>query len=245
MSVHRIVLSLTLLLVPLAAYAVDISEIDLASVKGPDVVNIFLPQMKGWEHEFAYEDEHVKSVLEQDTTMAFRYMKDGDRSKVVWVSIQISKGKHVWEDSLLYAPAKRGQPQATVIEHKDVTLNADPQISAKFFVYQRPNSTATEAVLYWFEKVEFKIGNSFEERNVLVSLWQDASSLKKAGFVNDVANTGEIERFYLSFALPIAEHWQQIGREEVQTAVNPLWFLFLAAPALYFGIRTMKVRQNR
>jgi hypothetical protein len=41
------------------------SNIDPSLLTGEDAVNIFLPDIEGWEKEFAYEDEYVKKQLNQ------------------------------------------------------------------------------------------------------------------------------------------------------------------------------------
>ncbi len=113
------------------------SQIDLTSIEGDEAVVIFLPMISNWKKEFSFEDKYVKSELQQDATMAFRYTNEKDSSRVIWVAIQISKGRHMWEDSLLKEPAKRGEPGANVIEHKDLMLIEEPITNAKLFIFQR------------------------------------------------------------------------------------------------------------
>ena len=218
------------------------SQIDLISIEGDEAVVIFLPMISNWTKEFSFEDKYVKSELQQDATMAFRYTNEKDSSRVIWVAIQISRGRHMWEDSLLKEPAKRGEPGANVIEHKDLMLIEEPITNAKLFIFQRHASAQPEAILYWFVTAEFKIGELTEERNVLISLWQYTTSLENSGLISDEANAEEIEELYISFAKPIANHWKKIAEKEESTLNydSPyLWFLAAVPLPAYFALRAL------
>ncbi len=234
------VLLLLTLSIAVSDFSYNTGEIELKSLKGSEAADILLPKISGWKQEYVFEDRYVKSVLQQDATMAFRYLNENDSSKVMWVSIQISKGTHVWEDSLVYEPTIRGEQKANVIEDKDVIVLENPSTKGRLFVYQRPNSTHTEAVLYWFEKSQFKVGSSLEDRNVLISLWNYEESLVRSGLIHNKDAVDQIEKFYISFAKPIAIHWTKIAREGdyVDGVFNPFtMLLLLIGPIIYFVIR--------
>ncbi len=188
--------------------ALLLSNIDPNILTGEEAADIFLPDIEGWKKEFAYEDEYVKEQLNQDLTMAFVY-RNG--SKTMYVSIQISKDIHLWEDSLLYEPERANEPKAKVVEYKEVTIMDEPLIKGRLFIFIRPNSTLEEAVLYWFEDSRFKIGNAIEDRHVLISLWNYVATLKRHGIIN---NDTDIEA-YLSFAKPIALHWDDMTNSTI------------------------------
>lgn len=177
-----------------------LSEIDPNLLSGEEAMSIFLPDIEGWEKRFAFEDDYVKEQLNQDLTMAFTYRNN---DTMIYVGVQISKSVHVWEDSLL----KEQGPKAKIIESRDITILDDPFIKGRLLIFIRPNSTQEEAVLYWFEDSKFKIGSSIEDRYVLISLWNYVKSLKDQGLIN---NTVDIEEAYLSFARPIALHWEDL-----------------------------------
>ena len=199
-----------------------LSAIDPSILSGEEAKDIFLPDIQGWDKEFAYEDKYVKEQLGQDLTMAFTY-RNG--SKVMYVSIQISKNLHLWEDSLLYEPERSNKPKAEVIEYREVTINQ--ALKGRWFVFIRPNSTMEEAVLYWLENSKFKIGSSIEDRFVLISLWNYPKVLREQGFDN-------IEEVYLSFAKSIALHWRDLKTNSSSNYLILLVIITIAASIIIF-----------
>lgn len=245
-KIPLVLLASVLLVSSLAAQhsiANTINDLDLASIKGSDVADIFLPKIQGWESSFAFRDTDVEWKLAQDAALAFTYTNFQKGAAKIWVGVQISKGKHVWEDSLIYAPQREGRQQVKVIEHKHLFIL--PDLKGVFFVYQRPNSTQTEAVLYWFENVRFKIGSGTEDRNVLISLWNYVESLQRYGMIEGKEHE-EVEAFYLSFAKPIALHWQEIAsKQKDQQDKIPDQILFaLIASTIAAGITSILFRKQ-
>jgi hypothetical protein len=141
--------------------------------------------------------------------MAFVY-RNG--SKTMYVSIQISKDIHLWEDSLLYEPERANEPKAKVVEYKEVTIIDEPLIKGRLFIFIRPNSTLEEGVLYWFDSSRFKIDNTIKDRYVLISLWNYVATLKNNEMIN---NDTDIKEAYLSFAKPIALHWDDMTNSTI------------------------------
>ncbi|GIU71180.1 MAG: hypothetical protein KatS3mg003_0659 [Candidatus Nitrosocaldaceae archaeon] len=182
-----------------------ITDLDIASIEGPETTKYFLPEIEGWQLNYAYRDKRVESVLNQDAALSYRYTKDIDVQikPSVYTGIQISTGRHSWEASMVIYPSRVGRPSAEVIELKDVNIL---DVKGRFFVYKRPNSNLTEAVLYWFERVPLRFGNNFEQRNVQIVLWSYVDSLSKSGLINN-NDIKEVEDLYLSLAVPIKEHW--------------------------------------
>ena len=220
----------------LNAYAIDLADIDIASIDGFQALNIFMPDIEGYEKQFAYEDRYVKEQLKQDLTMAFRY---SNGSKVMYVGLQISKDKHLWEDSLIYEPIKEGKPQAKVIAHKEVTIINDPLVKGVFFVFIRPNSTLTEAVLYWFEYADLNIKGKMEDRNIMISLWNYPSMLERNGMIKDSKDMDEVERFYVDFAKPIAMHIKALIKENGDNYIYYVMIIGIVATiaGIFIGVR--------
>lgn len=196
-----------------ASAETSLSNLDISSIEGSETTQYFLPQVEGWDLKYAYRDLRVEKVLRQDAALAFMYIAKDSNSNTttakptIFSGIQISTGRHTWEASLLLYPSKFGRPTATVIELKDVDIAKDQK--AKLFIYQRPGSNLTEAVLYWFEKVQLRFGSQFEARNVQILLWAYTDTLARYGLIEGVNDTEGIEALFLSLAKPISSYWDQ------------------------------------
>jgi exosortase/archaeosortase family protein len=186
----------------------SILTLDINNIKGPETTGILLPSIEGYSYKYLYRDTRVESILNQDAALAYSYSRVNTTIPIMYVSIQISSGIHTWEGSMIIYPSKVGRPSATVIELTNVDIT-DGQ-SARFFVYKRPNSNITEAVLYWFERVPLRFGNNYEYRNVQIILWNNVNALVKNGILNDINDIERLKQFYISMALPIAAYWNNI-----------------------------------
>lgn len=212
-----------------SSLASRVAAFDMRSIDGRerDTIGIFLPEIDGYRLEYAYRDQRVEKVLRQDAALAYRYVKlepspsnedDGTPAEIrrlmqpsVYAAVQISTGKHRWEDSMLIYPSRVGRPTAEVLELKDVKLDKDS--TARFFVYIRPGQSNAEAVLYWFERVPLKFGDAYENRNVQIVFWSYLSTLARNGFIKDENDAKGAEEFYLSIAKPVKAYWKSITEE--------------------------------
>ena len=213
-----------------SSHASKVAKFDMLSIDGRerDTVGLFLPYIDGYALEYAYRDQRVEKVLRQDAALAYRYIRLDEGSSTgngsdlpaevsrllkpsVYVAVQISAGKHRWEDSMLIYPSRVGRPTAEVLELKDLQLDKDS--TARFFAYIRPGQKNPEAVLYWYERVPLRFGDTYENRNVQIVLWSYTSTLARNGFIKDEQNLREVEEFYLSLAKPIKAYWRQVTEE--------------------------------
>ena len=212
-----------------SSLASRIASFDMLSIDGreKDTVGIFLPEIDGYRLEYSYRDQRVEKVLRQDAALAYRYVKLEERSSTgedgtpaeirrltqpsVYAAVQISTGKHRWEDSMLIYPSRVGRPTAEMLELKDIQLDKDS--TARFFVYIRPGQKNAEAVLYWFERVPLKFGDAYENRNVQIVFWSYMSTLARNGFIKDENDLKGAEEFYLSMAKPVKAYWKSITEE--------------------------------
>lgn len=211
-----------------SSLASRVASFDMLSIDGreKDTVGIFLPEIDGYRLEYSYRDQRVEKVLRQDAALAYRYVKlepstgedGGTPAEIrrlmqpsIYAAVQISTGKHRWEDSMLIYPSRVGRPTAEVLELKDVQLDKDS--NARFFVYIRPGQKNAEAVLYWFERVPLKFGDAYENRNIQIVFWSYMSTLARNGFIKDESDVKGAEEFYLSMAKPVKAYWKSITEE--------------------------------
>jgi exosortase/archaeosortase family protein len=195
-----------------------LSSLDIVALEGPETTEYLLPEVPGWDLQYAYRDNRVESILNQDAALAFRYvsttpseMPQGSSivatNPSVFASVQISTGHHVWEDSLVTYPSRVGRPGATLLESEDISISDGKQ--GRFLLFKRVGSTSTEAVVYWFERTPLKFGSDFENRNVLISIWANADALARTAVISAPDDSTGIKELYLSLARPISVYWHE------------------------------------
>ena len=216
-----------------------IAELDISNIEGPETTDYFLPSIDGWELRYAYRDKRVESVLNQDAALSYTYRKNTTEEfqPTIYAGIQISTGRHAWESSLVVQPSRVGRPSAEVIELTNIEVT-DDQVG-RLFVYKRPGSNLTEAVIYWFERVPLRFGSNLESRNVQIVLWSYTDSLANAGLLKSPDDVEGIKELYLSLARPIKEHWSNAFISVTQTRISeafisyyPVFAVVMIIPAL-------------
>ncbi len=220
-----------------------------------ETVGLLLPELDGYVLEYAYRDQRVEKVLRQDAALAYRYIKVEDdnnnkddinsilKRKSFYVGVQISNGRHKWEDSMLIQPSRVGRPTAEVLELKDVNIGKDD--NARLFAYIRPNQKQAEIVLYWFERMPLRFNDTYENRNIQIVLWSYLSNLARNGFIKDENDIRGAEEFYIAIAKQIKTHYNaiktQLQQEKVvQDIVKERFPLIMSAsiaPAALLSLR--------
>jgi len=223
MSLLILAVSLFLLIqTPPIVLAKSPTQLDLTTIS-PEESKQLLPTIPGWNLEYLYRDSRVERILKQDASIAFAYIAPEASANgsytYIFVGVQIATGRHTWESSLITWPAKYGRPTATTLDLRDVQILQDPTLTARFFAYQRPDSDLTEVVLYWFERVPFKISGVWEMRNVQISLWTSSYDLVRSGLISNQNDFAGVEAVYLPVAQSIANYWQPIKTSSLLTAI--------------------------
>ncbi len=205
---------------------------DMSSITGKEreTVGLLLPELDGYILEYAYRDTRVEKVLRQDAALAYRYIKVEDNKdsssndissilnrKSFYVGVQISNGRHKWEDSMLIQPSRVGRPTAEVLELKDVNISKDE--TARLFAYIRPNQKQAEIVLYWFERMPLRFNDTYENRNIQIVLWSYLSTLARNGFIKDENDIKGAEEFYITIAKQIKAHYNAIKSQLQQEKI--------------------------
>lgn len=207
--------------VPPIALAKSPTEIDLTTISADESKQL-LPIIPGWNLTFLYRDSTVEKILKQDAALAFAYISQNTTKSsyaYIWVGIQISTSRHTWESSLITWPARYGRPTATVLDLRDIQILQNPTLTGRFFAYQKPNSNLTEVVLYWFERVPFKISAVWDMRNVQISLLSSSYDLARSGLISTQNDLAGVEKAYLPIAQTIANYWQPIKISSQITAL--------------------------
>jgi exosortase/archaeosortase family protein len=223
-----------------------LSNLDIVMVEGPETTEYLLPQVSGWDLRYAYRDNRVESILNQDAALAFRYVPTNQlenpqggtvvaTNPSIYASVQISTGHHVWEDSLVTYPSRVGRPGATLLGSEDIEISDGKE--GRFLLFKRIGSTSTEAVVYWFERTPLKFGGDYENRNVLISIWANTNALASTGMINAPDDSIGIKELYLTLARPISTYWdeQSMGL----SSSNELLYAFVSKNLLGLMIITV------
>jgi predicted nucleic acid-binding Zn ribbon protein len=232
------------------AYATtDLLDLDINSIRGPDST-ILLPEIDGWDLEYAYRDSRVEQILNQDASLVFKYVsKSYDPSltiamqPTVYSGVQIADRVHKWETSLVTVPSRYGRPTVSIIELTDVVISEDQK--GRFFVYQRPGSQNTEAVLYWIERVPLRFGSEIQTKNVHIILWSYTSNLARLNIIDNANDIEGTKRFLLSFALDIDQYRKKSsvetqGQTTIGLIVNQNLYVLLGMTVLPTSLISMR-----
>ena len=168
-----------------------------------------LPTISSWSLKFLYRNIQIEHILSQDAALLFAYKRDtpsNESPAYIFVSVDISTGRHTWESSLI----TYSSTPVTVLHTKDVPIREDPNLMGKLLVYQWPQSNLTEVVLYWFERVPFKINSAWDMRNVQISLWSRSYDLARSGLISNETDFAGVENWYIFISQSIADYWQPI-----------------------------------
>ena len=227
----------------------SLSTLDISTIKGPETTAYFFPELEGWDLSYAYRDTVVEKILNQDATLAYRYSRNDLNTESmnpsglnILAGLQISRTLHTWEGSLLIYPSKFGRPTATVYALETVDIGDNKQ--GRLFVYQKPESELTEAVLYWTDQRELRFGSGFESRNVQIILWASVNSLVKEGAIKNLQDIEGIKELLLSLAIPISSHWDNIAMSSKGARVIDLFISerpYIPIAAIVLGASIMLI----
>jgi predicted nucleic acid-binding Zn ribbon protein len=253
-----VVILIALLIIPIQippfALAKGTASIDLGTFSPNEIKNEILPTIPGWDLEFLYRDLEVEKAAQWDAALVYCYRKQGpdDFQPIVFVLIQIMKGRHSWEASLYVWPAQHGYPTATMLVERDVDILENPRIAGRFLEFIRVRSTVPEAVVYWFEEAQFTINETIVSRYVSISLDAYPENLARAGLIEGPNDADGMQAILLPMARSIAEHWDPLKTWTLIQVGISQWTEYLligtvspcimAASFLYLKLRTDRKR---
>jgi len=164
-----------------------------------------LPQIQGYTLAFVYRDENFEERARQDASLVYAYLPVDKAKESIWVTVEIGSSTsmlHRWEVCLISWLIRHERPAAvTQLDLKDLQIQQNPPIIARYFAFQWVKTNRTQVVLYWYETATFMTNNtSPQEKRVKMSL---------ITYPDTPQNVTEAEDL-LPFAEAIAQHWQPI-----------------------------------
>ena len=163
-----------------------------------------LPNISGYTLSYAYRDTQFEKESGDDAALVYLYSSINGTADI-WVSIQIAASttsEHRWETCLINAPLAQGNSAlVSQLDLRDILIQDNPPMTARYFAFRYKDSNQTELVFYWYETATFNANNTAQTKNVMISL------ITYPRLASEIAT-------YESQALPVAEainnFWQPI-----------------------------------
>jgi len=189
---------------PVFALTEGPAQIIVHTASGEQGNTQLLPQIQGYTLVFVYRDRDFEEIARQDASLVYAYQPLDDTEELVWVTVEIGSATsmlHRLEFCLISWPISIGKPAvATQLDLKDIKIQQNPPIIARYFAFQWVETNQTEVVLYWFETARFMTNGTAQQKRVKMSL---------ITYPDTPQNITEAEDL-LPFATAITEHWQPI-----------------------------------
>lgn len=163
-----------------------------------------LPQIPGYTLAFAYRDKDFEELARQDASLLYAYYPPDKTKELVWVGVEIDSAfyrLHHWERCLISWQLEQDKPAlVTQLDLKDIQIQENPPVIARYFAFQWIKTKQTQVVLYWYETAEFVTNGTAQQKNIKISL---------ITYPDTPQNITEAENL-LPLATAIVEHWQPI-----------------------------------
>jgi exosortase/archaeosortase family protein len=206
-GVALVVIALLSIQAPVFALTEGPAEIMLQTPSGTQVSpsNSSLPAVSGYSLSYVYRDASFEETSGNDAALVYCYSPANSSRSAIWATIQIaesSTSQHRWETCLINYPLTHGQ-EASVdqLDLRDIQLQENPPLMARYFAFQYRSSGQIEVVLYWFETATFDVNGTAETKSVMMSLIMYPQSL-------DEVSACEAQE--LPIAQAINDFWQPI-----------------------------------
>ncbi len=192
---------------PVFALTQGPAEISVQTPTGTQTAtsSAMFPSIIGYNLSYLYRDTAYEQTSGVDEALVYSYTSSNREKPTVWVALQIAPSvtsEHRWETCLINYPLSQGlQTGVNQLDLRDVQLQDNPPITARYFAFQYKNTNQTQVVLYWYQTATFNTNSSAEQKSVMISLIMYPSSPQ---------NVSEAENQQLLMAQAINNYWQPI-----------------------------------
>lgn len=182
-----------------------------------------LPQIDGYRLDFVYRDRNFEKSAGQDASILYAYQPLDQTKETVWVTVEIGplSALHRWESCIfIYATQIGGTPKGIQLDRKDIQIQENPPVIARYFAFQWSDTNVTQVVLYWYESSLFRINDStLQQKNLKISI---------ISYPYSADQLTEAESL-IPFAAAISSYWQPIKTLSVITLILSQNGIYLAA----------------
>jgi len=232
-----IVVMLLSIQVPVFALTQGPAQVMIETPSGPQIntTNALLPNITGYNLNYVYRDTAFEQLSGQDASLVYAYGSLNGSMQTVWVGVEIADGMaslHRWETCLVNYPLSQGQ-QANVnqLDLRDIQIQDNPPVTARYFAFQYKNTNQTQVVLYWYETATFNVNGTTQTKNIKMSL---------IAYPASPADVQDAENQELPIAIAINNHWQPIKTwTTIALAISQNGISLAAAITVIFAVLIM------
>jgi len=197
------VILLTSIQTPVFALTEGPAQVIIQTPAGEQGNTQLLPQIQGYTLVFAYRDTDFEELSRQDASLVYAYYPSDKTKDPIWVGVEIGSVTsllHRWEYCLVSWAIEHERPATvTQLDLKDIQIQQNPPIIARYFAFQWVKTNQTQVILYWFETARFMTNGTAQQKNIKLSLITYPSTPQNIKAEN-----------LLPFATAIVKHWQPI-----------------------------------
>jgi exosortase len=166
--------------------------------------NTILPNIPGYTLNYLYRDTQFEQTSGDDAALVYEYTAPNDTSNM-WATIQIAAStasEHRWETCLIIWPLSQGDTTTVnQLDLRDIQIQDNPPITARYFAFQYKNTNQTQVVLYWYQTATFNTNSTAQTKSVMISLIM---------YPHSPQNLSEAEAQLLPIAQAINSYWAPI-----------------------------------
>ncbi len=192
---------------PVFALTQGPAQVSIQTPTGPQIAasSAMFPNITGYNLSYLYRDTAYEQTAGVDEALVYSYSSSSGEKPTVWVALQIAPSvtsEHRWETCLINYPLSQGlQTGVNQIDLRDIQLQENPPVTARYFAFQYKNTNQTQVVLYWYQTATFNTNSSAAQKSVMISLIMYPSSPQ---------NVAPAEDEQLPIAQAITSYWQPI-----------------------------------
>jgi hypothetical protein len=172
-----------------------------------------LPQMQNYSLNFLYRDTNFEQLSGQDFSLAFQYYPENTGNIKVDVAVEIAESTivlHYWEVCLITWAIPKGEQAVTSLDLRDIKIQEDPPIIARYFAFQEQDKPQIQLVLYYFTTALFEIDNTTQKKQVKLSF---------ITYFDNPEDLNIIENKLLPFAENTVNYWEPLRKWNAITIV--------------------------
>lgn len=174
-----------------------------------------LPQIEDYRLRFLYRDTDFEQLSHQDYSLAFAYYPEKQGDIEVKVALEVAESTvvlHLWEVCLITWAIPKGDQPVTALDLRDVRIQEDPPIIARYFAFQEQGQTHIQLVLYYFTTALFEIDNTTQKKQVKLSF---------ITYFDNPEDLNVMEDKLLPFAEKTVNYWEPLRKwNVVVTAIS-------------------------
>ncbi|MCW4005709.1 MAG: exosortase/archaeosortase family protein [Candidatus Bathyarchaeota archaeon] len=204
-SIALIVVALLSIQAPVFALTQGPAEVMVQTPSGEQGNTEILPQIDGYALSFVYRDTAFQELSGQDASLVYAYRPTNGSGQTIWVAVELATSMiplHRWETCLVNYPLSQGmKPKVVQLDLRDVSIQDNPPLVARFFAFQYSATNQTQAVLYWYQTATFNVNETTQTMHVKMSI---------IAYPSSPADVPKAEAKLLPVALAVKNYWSPI-----------------------------------